>query len=60
MDVYVKDGQNILVIWQKNMPEEHMKKHVDCIKSVINSGILQIENSQRLHIGTYDIANMIK
>jgi len=55
MDIYVKEGQNVLVVWKKSMPEEFIKKHMDSIKNTINNGILQLENCQRLHIGEYQI-----
>lgn len=47
----MKSGQNVLIIWKTVLAEETMKKSLDKVKNIVENGIVQLENAQRLSLG---------
>ena len=55
MESCIKNGQNVLIVWQKTLPEELMKKSLDQVKNIVENGIVQLENDQRLNLGKFNV-----
>ena len=51
METYVKPGQNVLIVWKNTVSEEIMKKKMEEIKTKSGTGVVQLENDQRLSLG---------
>uniref|UniRef100_H2Y8D1 Anamorsin homolog n=2 Tax=Ciona savignyi TaxID=51511 RepID=H2Y8D1_CIOSA len=61
MEKFIKEGDNVLIVWSTQPGEDKMLSALNTIKTHNSTGTVQLENSQRLSIGghtssTYDVA----
>ncbi|XP_078482875.1 anamorsin homolog [Ciona intestinalis] len=54
MEKFIKQGDNVLIVWTVPPTGDKMQTMVNLIKTKSSTGVVQLENAQRLKMGGYD------
>nr|XP_002128789.1 anamorsin homolog [Ciona intestinalis] len=57
MEKFIKQGDNVLVVWSVPPTGDKMQTMVNLIKTKSSTGVVQLENAQRLKMGGYESSN---